>query len=206
MTHQPPQRASYKRIILCADGTWLASDLGDKSVPSNVGKLARAIAPSGIDAHGNIVKQIVFYHSGLGTGDLPFQKAIYDEQDLRKHLGILLLTNLDGIGLGLDNDVCHIYDFIFNNYESGDELFFFGFSCGAFTARSVASLVCGIGVLPSVHMNHFANMWDAYRANTGGEDSKTTTRYLDNAPRLHLKDVMINVIGVRDTVGAFVRR
>ena len=33
---QTPKPASYKRIILCSDGTWLASDLGDKSVPLNV--------------------------------------------------------------------------------------------------------------------------------------------------------------------------
>jgi uncharacterized protein (DUF2235 family) len=71
--------ASYKRIILCADGTWLASDIGDKAVPSNVAKIARAISVNGLDADGNLVKQIVSYHSGLGTGDLPFQKAIYGE-------------------------------------------------------------------------------------------------------------------------------
>lgn len=69
--------ATYKRIILCADGTWLASDLGDASVPSNVARIARTIATSGPDPHGNIVQQIVSYHSGLGSGELPFQKAIY---------------------------------------------------------------------------------------------------------------------------------
>lgn len=79
MTQQPSKLASYKRIILCADGTWLASDQGDNSVPSNVAKVARAIATSGPDADGTIVKQIVSYHSGLGSGDLPFQKAIYGE-------------------------------------------------------------------------------------------------------------------------------
>src|SRR4051812_12972333 len=79
MTEQKPKLASYKRIILCSDGTWLASDVGDKSVPSNVAKIARAIANNGPDADDNLVKQIVSYHSGLGTGDLPFQKAIYGE-------------------------------------------------------------------------------------------------------------------------------
>lgn len=48
-------------------------------MPSNVAKVARAIATSGPDADGNIVKQIVSYHPGLGSGDLPFQKAIYGE-------------------------------------------------------------------------------------------------------------------------------
>lgn len=73
------KRASYKRIILCSDGTWLESDMGDKSVPSNVAKIARAIATTGIDDQGDSVEQIVSYHSGLGTGSLPFQKAIYGE-------------------------------------------------------------------------------------------------------------------------------
>jgi uncharacterized protein (DUF2235 family) len=77
MSDQTPKLASNKRIILCADGTWLASDIGDASVPSNVAKIARAIANSGFDAESNLlVKQIVYYHSGLGSGDLPFQKSI----------------------------------------------------------------------------------------------------------------------------------
>jgi uncharacterized protein (DUF2235 family) len=71
--------ASHKRIILCADGTWQASDIGSKSLPSNVAKLARAISNNGLDDQGNLVKQIVSYHSGLGSGDLPFQKLLYGE-------------------------------------------------------------------------------------------------------------------------------
>lgn len=86
MSQKIPEQASYKRIILCADGTWLASDQGTKSVPSNVAKMARAIANSGPDADGNIVKQIVSYHSGLGTGDLPFQAAIYGKPSTRINL------------------------------------------------------------------------------------------------------------------------
>jgi uncharacterized protein (DUF2235 family) len=84
MDHQQtPKLASYKRIIICSDGTWLASDVGDKSIPSNIAKIARAIATSGLDADGNVVKQVVSYHPGLGTGDLPFQKAIYGEYSAR---------------------------------------------------------------------------------------------------------------------------
>jgi uncharacterized protein (DUF2235 family) len=82
MAPNPPKLASYKRIILCADGTWLASDLGDASKQSNVATLARAIASTGINEDGLAVKQVVSYHSGLGSGDLPFQKAIYGESRL----------------------------------------------------------------------------------------------------------------------------
>lgn len=210
MTQPELKHAANKRIIVCSDGTWLASDTGDKSVPSNVAKIARAIAPCGLDDNGNVIKQIVFYHSGLGTGDLPFQKAIYG-----KYLSVdrcvspkalLTCTSIaGGLGWGLDIDVCHLYDFISNNYQPGDELFFFGFSRGAFTVRSVASLVCDIGVLSAVHMSHFAEMWRAYRANDGGEPFSNTSWYRDNVNKLFKPDVRIKVVGVWDTVGALVR-
>ncbi|KAJ0132643.1 Uncharacterized protein HZ326_24263 [Fusarium oxysporum f. sp. albedinis] len=191
MSEEILKLASNKRIILCSDGTWRASDMGDKSAPSNVAKLARAIASSGrVDEKNGekkVVKQIVSYYSGLGSGDLPFQKALY---------GVL--------GWGLDIDVCQIYDFISNNYEDGDELFFFGFSRGAFTVRSVAGLVCDVGVLSAVHMLHFADMWKAYRKNTSGKPFRETAWYNNNKEKLGLRDVRIKVIGVWDTVGALV--
>ncbi|SMR55017.1 unnamed protein product [Zymoseptoria tritici ST99CH_1E4] len=179
------QLSPHKRIILCADGTWLASDLGDKSVPSSVAKLARAISPNGLDDQGRIIKQIVSYHSGVGSGDLPFQKAI-----------------AGGIGWGLDADVTQIYDFISNNYQPGDELFFFGYSRGAFTVRSVAGLVSNIGVLSSTNMSHFPEMWRAYRKNTDGRPFKESSWYRDNKARLCLKTPRIKAIGVWETVGA----
>ncbi|CAH0021703.1 unnamed protein product [Clonostachys rhizophaga] len=141
MAQEPLKLASYKRIIVCADGTWLSSDQGSNSVPSNVAKIARAISKTGLDEKGNLVKQVVFYQSGLGSGDLPVQKAIYG-----------------AIGLGLDTDIIQLYDFISNNYEIGDELFFFGFSRGAFTVRSAAGIVSDVGVFSPVNMSRFPEM------------------------------------------------
>ena len=214
MTQKTPKLASYKRIILCSDGTWLASDMGNKSVSSNVAKLARAVANSGPDAEGNLVKQIVSYHSGLGSGDLPLQKAIYGEIfKLRSSFSpfsfetdtdLLLGLSTGAIGCGLDTDVCQIYDFISNNYEPGDELFFFGFSRGAFTVRSVAGLVCNVGVLLAEHMSRFPEMWKAYRAHTSGERFSQSAWYRDNKKELGLKEVRVKVVGVWDTVGALV--
>jgi len=215
MPEDTTKLASYKRIILCSDGTWLASDTGGKAIPSNVAKLARAVANSGPDDKGNLVKQIVSYHSGLGSGDLPFQKAIYGEllkskssfsfSPLTALLTFLLLHFTGGFGWGLDIDVAQIYDFISNNYEPGDELFFFGFSRGAFTVRSVANLVCDIGVLSAVHMSRFAEMWSVYRSNPSGEPFRKSAWYLDNKEELGLTDVRVKVVGVWDTVGALVR-
>jgi uncharacterized protein (DUF2235 family) len=108
------------------------------------------------------------------------------------------------LGLGIDGDVTEIYDFISNNYEPGDELFFFGFSRGAFTVRSVAGLVSDIGVLAPIKMSRFPEMWKAYRENIGGVPFRKSEWYLDNKEELGLTDVTIKVIGVWDTVGALV--
>jgi uncharacterized protein (DUF2235 family) len=91
MAEESRKLANNKRIILCADGTWLASDQGDKSTPSNVARLARSVASSGLDDEGNVVKQVVLYQSGLASGDLPLQKAIYGELTPFRHL--LYLTS-----------------------------------------------------------------------------------------------------------------
>lgn len=107
--------------------------------------------------------------------------------------------------MGLDHEVCQIYEFISDNYVKGDELFFFGFSRGSFTVRSVAGLVSDIGVLSSQHMPHFAEMWKAYRENTGGQPFRKTAWYQQNKGKLRLEDdVRIKVVGVWDTVGALV--
>lgn len=72
--------------------------------------------------------------------------------------------------------------------------------------RSVAGLVCDIGILSAVHMSHFADMWRAYRQNTDGRPFKMTTWYQKNKDRLRLtEDLRIKVVGVWDTVGALVR-
>ena len=112
---------------------------------------------------------------------------------------------LGGLGIGLDTDVCQLYEFISDNYEDGDELFFFGFSRGAFTVRSAANLVCEVGVLDAVHMSQFAEMWKAYRDNVNGKSFRESTWYKDHKKEYGLGNVRVKVVGVWDTVGALVR-
>jgi uncharacterized protein (DUF2235 family) len=109
-----------------------------------------------------------------------------------------------GLGLGLNNDVTQCYEFITDNYQHGDELFFFGFSRGAFTARSVAGLISNVGVLSSCDMAKFPELWKAYRMNTSGQLFKDTKWYAEHAAELRLKTVPIKVVGVWETVGALV--
>ena len=41
-----------------------------------------------------------------------------------------------GTGAGLAENVCEAYNFVVNNYSAGDEIYVFGFSRGAYTARA----------------------------------------------------------------------
>jgi uncharacterized protein (DUF2235 family) len=111
-----------KRIVLCANGTWNIRDQVDKATkthrPSNVTKVARAIRPrasSGTD-------QVVYYHDGVGTAG-----------------GLDRFTG-GAFGEGIEANIRELYRFIVYNYEPGDQLYFFGFSRGAFrSALSRAS-------------------------------------------------------------------
>jgi len=67
-----------KRLIVCCDGTWFASDKGGKNLPSNVARIGRLIASEGSGETNSTgqppkivqVPQIIYYQSGVGTGDL----------------------------------------------------------------------------------------------------------------------------------------
>ncbi|KAF8632637.1 hypothetical protein AX15_001836 [Amanita polypyramis BW_CC] len=55
------------------------------------------------------------------------------------------------------------YGFIAQNYQPGDEIFLFGFSRGAYTARMIAILIGEIGILDRKDMDSFAEIFRTYR-------------------------------------------
>ena len=52
-------------------------------------------------------------------------------------------------GYGLKRNVLDIYKFACRNYEDGDDIYAFGFSRGAFTARLVVALIAHQGLVQS---------------------------------------------------------
>ncbi len=51
------------------------------------------------------------------------------------------------LGHGLDRDVIGAYRWLMGHCDRGDQIFLFGFSRGAFTARSVAGMIARCGLL-----------------------------------------------------------
>jgi hypothetical protein len=84
-----------------------------------------------------------------------------------------------GMGLGLEENSREAYAFIANNYKEGDEIFLFGFSRGAYTARSVAGLIGALGVLTKNGMPHFKPIYDLYeKAKTPADWASSLADYI----------------------------
>jgi uncharacterized protein (DUF2235 family) len=162
--------AAMKRLVVCCDGTWNDSDQGTDY--TNVARLAWSIKP----VADNGVSQIVFYQSGVGTAGTKVSKIIGG-----------------AIGAGLSYNMRDAYSFICTNYCEGDEIFLFGFSRGAYTARCIGGLIGFAGLIGKRDLDQFHTLWKAYK----DRDTATLARF-----ETRKKDPPIKCIGVWDTVGS----
>ena len=163
-----------KRLICCFDGTW--NDDKDEEALTNVVKLSRAIP--GID--GKRVSQLVSYIVGVGTGYVG--KAGF-------------VIGASGIEAG--DRVRSGYKFLVDNYQPGDEIYLFGFSRGAFEARSLGGFIALLGIAKGYSAFSLDDAWKAYktRGKTSSEATLNKLRMASNYP------AGIKCIGVWDTVG-----
>jgi uncharacterized protein (DUF2235 family) len=167
-----------KRIVVCCDGTWNTPDqtADGRVTPTNVTKVAAAVAES--DSTG--MDQLVYYQPGVGT--TPWERI-----------------RGGAFGFGLSRSVQQVYRFIVNNYEPGDELFLFGFSRGAYMARSTGGLIRNASILRRENVNQVQAAYDLYRSRTvrprDVESALFRRSFSHPEPR-------IRFIGVWDTVGA----
>ena len=170
-----------KRLVVCCDGTWNRADQesNHEPCPTNVVRLGYLVAkhdPAG-------VAQILYYDEGVGTGN-----------------SIDRLTG-GAFGNGLDDNIFDAYHFLVANYEPGDELYFFGFSRGAFTARSVVGMARKCGILAAEHGLQYAAAIELYRdaqkpTDPGPVEFRTRYSSYGNA------DLEVKFIGVWETVGS----
>lgn len=165
-----------KRIVICCDGTWNTIDRDDL-VATNVGRIARAIAP----VDGNGVTQVVYYSSGVGTHNF------FDQ------------ISGGAFGVGISRNIRDAYRFIVHNYAEGDEVYFFGFSRGAFTVRSTTGFIRSMGILRKQHDHRVGEGWNIYRRREGGPDNEDAEKL---RVQCSLYPVRIKFVGVWDTVGS----
>src|SRR5260370_697415 len=115
-------------------------------------------------------------------------------------------------GQGLDDNIRLAYEWLIENYNDGDEIFIFGFSRGAFTARSFAGLIAIDGVLKAGSPIGVTELFDRYKKGdeesiwvlkekeASGDTSKLTEQ--EKWLLKYSQPANVNVIGVWDTVGS----
>jgi len=72
----------------------------------------------------------------------------------------------------LGDKVEEAYAFIAHNYCPGDEIYLFGFSRGAYTARMVAMFIGELGVLDRQDMDYFAGIFVNFQRRGTVDDPK----------------------------------
>ena len=117
-----------KNIVLCCDGT--GNEYGDDN--SNVIQLYRTLI---IDRK----RQVGYYHPGVGTEGSPTSTN-------KLKAAIAVIGGL-AMGAGILDNISDAYRYLMNVYEDGDNVFLFGFSRGAYTARAIAGVLHMFGLL-----------------------------------------------------------
>lgn len=179
------EATAKKRLAVFLDGTW--NTVGDNT---NVWRLKSLCSSVGADG----VLQLVYYDAGLGT------------QFGEKVRGGMF-------GYGLNKNLQDAYEWLIDNFNEGDELFIFGFSRGAYTARSLAGFLALCGLLQPGAPLSIKQLFKRYRL----EDEPRTIRELiadNNANKLgdttledrwvlkYSRAIPIKMVAVWDTVGA----
>ncbi|MFD4194074.1 DUF2235 domain-containing protein [Amycolatopsis thermoflava] len=171
-----------RRLIVCCDGTWCDPEL---DAVTNVRRLHNALAAA--DSSGR--EQLSSYRRGVGTRG-----------------GLLSRLAAGAIGAGLPKDIVAAYLWLCTTYRPGDQIALFGFSRGAFTARSLAGLVKESGLLDLLEVDSrtsgllAARAYRHYRTRSPGDTWRGGLRFHFDPERA--ADIPIDFIGVWDTVGA----
>lgn len=158
-----------QRLILLFDGTW-----NDPEDQTNVFRIAGRIVE-----HDGETRQRFYYDPGVGTSRMDrFRGGVF--------------------GYGLSENLLQGYEWLAKRYTQGDEIWIFGFSRGAYTARSLVGLIRKCGLLRIVSPSLLVRAERLYRDKALGPDSDECTAF----KKSYSREPRVHFIGVWDTVGA----
>ncbi len=167
-------------LVICCDGTWNSADqkeVGGELCVTNVLKIACRLRKK---SDGGAL-QIVYYDQGVGTGNF------FDR------------VQGGATGEGFEANINDAYRFLLANYQPGDDIYLFGFSRGAYTARSIAGMIRRCGILRREHVKKYPDAKALYRSGVKAADPSAVKFRGDYAIEV---DTPIRCVGVWDTVGA----
>ncbi|KAI0812234.1 hypothetical protein BC629DRAFT_1280613 [Irpex lacteus] len=179
----PPKDANGRKrprtLVLCFDGTGDQFD-ADNSNIIQFFTLLQKYSPT---------EQRVYYQAGIGTYTVP-QVATPLWANISKAVDAAVAWNLDV-------HVMDGYAFLMQNYQANDKICIFGFSRGAYTARSLAGMVHKVGLLPADNHQQVPFAYKMYTRtdDVGWEQSVAFKKAFSI-------DVKVEFVGVWDTVNS----
>jgi len=172
-----------RNLVVCCDGTWNTPDQeqGGVPTPTNVVKLLAACEED--------EGQLRYYHPGVGTEGSRVKRLIDG-----------------GIGRGLDENIQSAYKWLCSNFQAGDRIFLFGFSRGAYTARSLSGFILRCGLLDPGNLSQRV-IWERVQSayDQGYRKQRPKQSWGGDWPSLVDENgdpPGIHFVGVWDTVGA----
>jgi hypothetical protein len=182
------------RLVVCVDGTWFGPDGIYSGWAGNISSIFRIWC---------CVKEGEVHDS---AGKTWHQERLYVKGiDNLNNWGSKLLSGAFGIGVA--EQIKNVYKLCCDKAgQPEDEIFFFGFSRGAFVVRAVANLLAYMRIAQPLQDGQsfdelYAHMLDLYRDVRTGNDSRQGSIHeymLHSQPHSRLQ-----FIGVIDTVKAF---
>lgn len=173
-----------KRLAMFLDGTW--NVISDNT---NVWRFRALLAPTSVDGQ----KQCAYYSTGLGT-----------------KFGERLRGGM--FGWGIDTAITSAYEWLMDNYEDDDEIFIFGFSRGAYMARSLSGFVSECGLLEPGAPLGVNQMYCRYRIPDATtlrelqrqqrEEGRTNFTREERSMLQFSRAIPIKFLGIFDTVGS----
>ena len=183
-TPTPPSSRPRKRLVLLFDGTW-----NDPDNNTNVWRMKLMLADRAPDG----VEQMTFYDTGVGT-------HWYD------------WLSGGAFGRGLSGNIRQGYQWLMEHHDEGDEVFVFGFSRGAFAARSLVGFIARCGLLLPTAPLPVIQAFERYRKGDAARpiykltyDERHGSHNFTYEERCLIecsRRIPIKFIGVWDTVGA----
>lgn len=172
---------AQRDLVLCCDGT----SNEPNSASTNMVRLFRCLRKTD--------RQIVFYDPGIGAdGILDLWK--------RRTSRIKALA-AQATGYGLDARITEAYRFLCQNYRPGDRISIFGFSRGAYTARTLAGLVHMIGIVRPEQANLAPFAVKAYKQSSDQDDLSIGWSF---ARAVGTRRATIHLLGLWDTVSSMI--
>ncbi|KAJ7482979.1 hypothetical protein B0H11DRAFT_2021670 [Mycena galericulata] len=174
----PPDHP-FRTLVLCFDGTGDQFDSDNSNIVQFFTMLPK----------GDQSRQLVYYQAGIGTYTTP-EIATPFWSKINQFVDEAIAWNLDAHVMGG-------YEFLMQNYTTNDRICIFGFSRGAYTARSLAGMIHKVGLLPVCNHQQIPFAYKMYT-----REDETGWKQSNAFKKAFSIDVDIEFVGVWDTVNS----